>query len=468
LPRIEPSSNNSYDLIVVGSGPAGQKAAICGAKLRKKVAVIERKRTIGGVCVHTGTIPSKTFREAILYLSGLRQRTFYGRGYALKENISMQDLIFRADAVMAREIEVIKAQLRRNRVTVFEGNARFVDAHTMEVASDDGFTMLRGDNFVIACGTRPAHDAEIPIDGKRIFDSDQVHELQELPRELIVVGAGIIGLEYASMFAALGVKVTLLDQRPTILDFVDREIVESLCFQLRQLGTVFRLGEKVVSVGFDRDRDRVFAKLESGKTVHGAALLYAVGRQANSDQLGLQSIGLVPGDRGKLSVDQNFQTSIPHIYAAGDVIGFPALASTSMEQGRLACCHIFGISGSVAPNLIPYGVYTIPEISMVGATEEQLTRDKVAYEVGIARYAELAKGQMLGDDQGFLKLIFDPASLKLLGVHIIGDRAAEIVHVGQAVLSFRGTIEYFRDIVFNYPTLAEAFKVAALDGLNKL
>ena len=244
MPSIEPSSNNSYELIVVGSGPAGQKAAICAAKMRKKVAVIERKRTIGGVCVHTGTIPSKTFREAILYLSGLRQRTFYGRGYALKENICMQDLIFRSDAVMAREIEVIKSQLRRNRVTVFEGNARFVDAHTMEVASDDGVTMLRGDNFVIACGTRPAHDAEIPIDGKRIFDSDQVHDLQELPRELIVVGAGIIGLEYASMFAALGVKVTLLDQRPTVLDFVDREIVESLCFQLRQLGTVLSLGRE--------------------------------------------------------------------------------------------------------------------------------------------------------------------------------------------------------------------------------
>ncbi|MDR3747874.1 MAG: Si-specific NAD(P)(+) transhydrogenase [Acidobacteriota bacterium] len=462
------SSNNFYDLIVVGSGPAGQKAAICAAKLRKKVAVVERTRAIGGVCVHTGTIPSKVFREAILYLSGLRQRAFYGRGYALKDNISMQDLIFRADAVMAREVEVIKAQLRRNRVTVYEGNARFLDAHTMEVADDAGFTVLQGANFVIACGTRPTHDARIPIDGQRIFDTDQVHGLQELPRELIVVGAGIIGLEYASMFAALGVKVTLLDQRPTVLDFADREIVESLCFQLRQLGTVFRLGEKVVSVGFDAERDRVFAKLESGKAVHGAALLYAVGRQANSDRLNLEAIGLVPDGRGKLIVDETFRTSVPHVSAAGDVIGFPALASTSMEQGRLASSHIFGIASNIPPNLIPYGVYTIPEISMVGATEEQLTRDKIPYEVGIARYAELAKGQMLGDDQGFLKLIFDPTTLKVLGVHIIGDRAAEIVHIGQAVLALGGTIEYFRDTVFNYPTLAEAFKVAALDGLNKL
>ncbi len=464
----ESTDNNVYDLVVIGSGPAGQKAAICAAKMRKKVAIIERKRTIGGVCVHTGTIPSKTFREAILYLSGLRQRTFYGRGYALKENISMRDLVFRADSVMAREIEVIKAQLRRNRVTVFEGDARFVDAHSVEIGNDDGYTLVRSKYFVIACGTRPAHDAQIPIDGQRIFDSDQVHELQELPRELVVVGAGIIGLEYASMFAALGVKVTLLDQRATLLDFVDREIVESLCFQLRQLGTVFRLGEKVVSVGFDGDRERIFAKLESGKTVNGQALLYAVGRQANSDQLNLEALGLVPDGRGKIVVNENFQTAIPYVYAAGDVIGFPALASTSMEQGRLASCHIFGVQGNIPPNLIPYGVYTIPEVSMVGATEEQLTAGKIPYETGIARYAELAKGQMLGDDQGFLKLIFDPGSLKLLGVHIIGERAAEIVHIGQAVLALGGTIEYFRDAVFNYPTLAEAFKVAALDGLNKL
>jgi len=461
-------SNNTYDLIVIGSGPAGQKAAICAAKMRKKVAVIERKRTIGGVCVHTGTIPSKTFREAVLYLSGLRQRTFYGRGYAVKDQIAMQDLVFRSDMVMGREIEVIKSQLRRNRVTVYEGNGRFLDDRTIEVSSEEGYTTLRGNYFVIACGTRPAHDADIPIDGKRIFDSDQVHELQELPRELIVVGAGIIGLEYASMFAALGVKVTLLDQRPILLDFADREIVESLCFQLRQLGTVFRLGEKVVSVGFDEERDRVFAKLESGKTVHGAALLYAVGRRANSDLLNIEAAGVVPDGRGKLIVDENFCTAVPHIYAAGDVIGFPALASTSMEQGRLASSHIFGRAMNIPANLIPYGIYTIPEISMVGATEEQLTRDKIPYEIGIARYAELAKGQMLGDDQGFLKLIFDPASLKLLGVHVIGERAAEIVHIGQAVIALGGTIEYFRDTVFNYPTLAEAFKVAALDGLNKL
>jgi len=459
---------NCYDLVVIGSGPAGQKGAICAAKLRKKVAIIDRKRTIGGVCVHTGTIPSKTLREAVLYLSGFRQRSFYGRGYVLKDRIAMSDLIFRAQAVMAREVEVIKAQLRRNYVNTLEGEARFIDPHTIEIKSEEGVQLVRGENILIACGTRPAHVDNIPIDGKRIFDSDQLHCIEEVPRELVIVGAGIIGLEYASMFAALSVKVTLLDQRPSLLDFVDREMIESLCFQLRQLGTVFRLGEKVVSVGFDAERDRVFAKLESGKNVHGQALLFTIGRQANSDLLNVAAAGVTPDERGKILVNDNFQTTVPHIYAAGDVIGFPALASTSMEQGRLASCHMFGKPSKMTANLIPYGIYSIPEISMVGQTEEDLTRTKTPYEVGLARYSELAKGQMLGDEHGLLKLLFDPTSLKLLGVHVIGDRAAEIVHIGQAVLTMGGTIEYFRDTVFNYPTLAEAYKVAALDGLNKI
>jgi len=459
---------NEYDLVVIGSGPAGQKGAICAAKMRKKVAIIDRKKSVGGVCVHTGTIPSKTLREAVLYLSGFRQRTFYGRGYALKDRIAMSDLIFRAESVMAREVEVIKSQLRRNYVTILDGDARFLDPNTLEVRNDEGAQLVRGQHILIACGTRPAHSADIPVDGKRIFDSDQVHCLEEIPRDLIVVGAGIIGLEYASMFATLGVKVTLLDQRPILLNFVDREIVESLCFQLRQLGTVFRLGEKVVSVGCDEERNRVFAKLASGKNVHGQGLLYTIGRQANGDLLNLESTGLSAESRGKLSVNEYFQTTVPHIYAAGDVIGFPALASTSMEQGRLASCHMFGKPGKMPPNLIPYGIYTIPEISMVGQTEEQLTKENINYEVGLARYAELAKGQMLGDDQGLLKLVFDPDTLKLLGVHAIGDRAAEIIHIGQVVLTLGANIEYFRDAVFNYPTLAEAYKVAALDGLNKL
>jgi NAD(P) transhydrogenase len=339
---------------------------------------------------------------------------------------------------------------------------------TVEIVSEDGVQQVRAEKILIACGTRPAHIDGIPVDGQRIFDSDQVHTLYEIPRELIVVGAGIIGLEYASMFTALGVKVTVIDQRPTMLDFVDREIIESLCYQLRQLGTVFRLGEKVVNVGVDNDRDKVFALLESGKKIRGQALLYTIGRIANSDKLKLEAVGLTADARGKLSVNEHFQTVVSHIYAAGDVIGFPSLASTSMEQGRLAGCHMFGKPSRMLPDRIPYGIYTIPEISMVGATEEELTRNKTPYESGLARYSELAKGQMLGDDQGLLKILFDPESLKLLGVHIIGERAAEIIHIGQAVLALSATIEYFRDTVFNYPTLAEAYKVAALDGLNKL
>ena len=459
---------NEYDLVVIGSGPAGQKGAICAAKMRKKVAIIDRERFIGGVCVHTGTIPSKMLREAILYLSGFRQRTFYGRGYVVKDRIAMSDLVFRAQSVMSREVEVIKAQLRRNYVTTFVGDARFKDPHTIEIHNEDGVQLVHAEHTLIACGTRPAHSDDILIDGKRIFDSDQVNSLEEVPRELIVVGAGIIGVEYASMFATLGVKVTLLDLRPSLLEFVDHEIIESLSYQLRQLGTVFRLGEKVVQVGLDKERDCVFAKLESGKMVRGQNLLYTIGRQANSDQLNIEAAGLTADSRGKLSVSENFQTSVPHIYAAGDVIGFPALASTAMEQGRLAACHMFDRPGKMMSHLIPYGIYAIPEISMVGATEEELTRQKAPYEIGLARYTELAKGQMLGDENGLLKILFDPNTLKLLGVHIIGDRAAEIIHIGQAVLTMGATIEYFRDTVFNYPTLAEAYKVAALDGLNKI
>ncbi len=463
-----PTNGYDYDLVVLGSGPAGQKGAICAAKLRKKVAIVEKKWELGGVCVHSGTIPSKTLREAVLYLSGFRERTFYGKNYQLKDHVNMEDLTFRVDAVIKRETEVIQAQLHRNNVTPIEGYGRFLDPHTLEVESADGLKKVTADNFLISTGTRPASDTHYQIDGQHIFNSDQLLSLTQVPRELVVVGAGVIGLEYASMLAALGVKITLLDARPTILDFIDREIMDSLQFQLRQLGMVFRLGEKVMTCCYDAERGRVVASLDSGKKVHGDGLLFTVGRQGNTDKLNLESVGLKPADRGKIEVNDTFQTAVPNIYAAGDVIGFPALASTSMEQGRIASCNMFGVPAHMRPQFFPYGIYTIPEISICGQTEEQLTKDKVPYEVGIARYGEIAKGQMLGDEHGMLKLLFHPESLKLLGVHIIGERAAEIVHIGQAVLSFGGTIEYFRDTVFNYPTMAEAFKVAALDGLNKL
>jgi NAD(P) transhydrogenase len=457
----------AYDLVVIGSGPAGQKGAIAAAKLGKKVAIVDRKEMVGGVCIHTGTIPSKTLREAILYLSGFRERSFYGRDYAVKDEISVSDLGFRVQMVMSREVEVIRAQLKRNRVELVPGTARFVDSHALEIQGVAGTTRLTADHILIACGTRPAHSPTVPLDGKRVIDADQLINIERFPRELIVVGAGVIGLEYASMMTALNIKVTIIEQRPTILDFVDREIIESLDYFMRQRGAVFRLGEKLVSVEVD-EKDRVVANLDSGKRVHGDALLYTVGRRTNADLLNLEAAGLAADDRGRIPVNDFFQTSVPHIYAAGDVIGFPALASTSMEQGRLSSCHMFGAYCHSKKEAIPYGIYTIPEISVVGRTEEELTAARVPYEIGVSRFEELAKGQMLGTEVGMLKILFDPKTLKLLGVHTIGESAAEIVHIGQAVLALGGTIEYFRDTVFNYPTFAEAYKVAGLDGLNRL
>jgi NAD(P) transhydrogenase len=461
-------NEQQFDLIVIGSGPAGQKGAICAAKLRKRVAVIDRTLMMGGVCVHTGTIPSKSVREAIFQLTGNAVKSFYGNNYRSNRDISLHDLSFRVQSIVARETEVIRSQLKRNGVTIFQGAAQFADSHTIEIEGDAEKATVRGDHILIACGTRPARSPDIPFDGKRILDTDEINSLDTLPRELIVVGAGVVGLEYASFLAAMGVEVTLVDQRPTILDFVDREIVEALAYHLRQMNTTFRLGEKVTRAGIDPQRDRVFAELESGKKIQADGLLYAVGRQANGDRLRLELAGLQPDPRGKITVNRYFQTDVPHIYAAGDVIGFPALASTSMEQGRLSSCHMFGLPCESMPELFPYGIYTIPEISLVGQTEEKLTADKVPYEVGIAKYNELAKSMMLGDETGMLKLLFDRNTRKLLGVHAIGQRATEIIHIGQAVLAHGGSIEYFRDTVFNYPTLAEAYKVAALDGLNKL
>jgi NAD(P) transhydrogenase len=462
-------SLSEYDLIVIGSGPAGQKGAIAAAKARKRVAIIDRTVMIGGVSVHTGTIPSKTVREAIFQLTGSAVKTLYGNGsQGGRLDISVQDVSSRVNAIVARETEVIRAQLSRNGIAIHQGTAHFLDPHTVEVQDDGEGIKLKAAKILIACGTRPAHSPDIPFDNRRIVDTDHLAELDGLPKEIIVVGAGVVGLEYASFMAALGAEVTLIDQRPVVLDFVDRQIVEALSYHLRQLGVTFRLGEKVTHVGIDPARDRVFAQLESRKKVQGGALVYAVGRQANGDRLGLEAAGLAADSRGRLKVNQFFQTEVPHIYAAGDIIGFPALASTSMEQGRLAACHMFGIPFEHLPDLLPYGIYTIPEVSMVGQTEETLTSNKVPYEVGIAKYSELAKSMMLGDEAGMLKLLFDPETHKLLGVHALGQRATEIIHIGQAVLFYGGSVEYFRDTVFNYPTLAEAYKVAALDGLNKL
>jgi len=461
-------ANQEFDLVVIGSGPAGQKGAIAAAKIRKNVAIVDRPIMIGGVSVHKGTIPSKTLREGIMQLIAFTDRSIYGRDYRISGMVSVRDLAFRVQTIINRETEVVMSQLRRNGVSVYEGTARFLDPHTIEVSSDNGTQLLKTDFTLIACGTRPAHSPKITFDGQRIFDADQFINITKVPREAIVVGAGVVGLEYGSFLTALGSEVTLVDQRPVILDFVDHEIREALMYHLRRNGAVFRLGEMATSVGIDEQRDQVYAELESGKRIHGDNLLYAVGRQPNSDLLSLENAGLKTDQWGRIDVNESFQTPVDHIYAAGDIIGFPALASTSMEQGRLATSHMFGIPIENYPESFPYGIYTIPEISMVGATEEKLTAAKVPYEIGIARYSELAKSMMLGDEDGMLKLIFDRNTLKLLGVHCIGERATEIIHIGQAVLALGGTIKYFRDTVFNYPTLAEAYKVAAFDGLNRL
>jgi NAD(P) transhydrogenase len=456
-----------YDLVVIGSGPAGQKGAIAAAKLGKRVAVVDRLDMVGGVCIHGGTVPSKTLREAILHLTGFRHRSFYGSDYVVRNRISIRDLAVRVAQVTEREISVVKDQLRRNDIEFFSGIARFVDPHTLEVEGLDQIHVVRGNNFLIACGTRPARHPDIPFDGKQILASDQFFQMDDIPKDLIIVGGGVIGLEFASMLAALNVVITLIEQRGAVLDFVDAEISEALCYHMRRQGAIFRLGEKVTNVERDA-KGRVIANLDSGKRIHGDALLYAVGRQANTDLIGLEAAGLTSGPRGKLVVDKNFQTAVPHIYAAGDVIGFPSLASTSMEQGRLASCHLFGAPAQASQGSLPYGIYTIPEISMVGETELSLTNARIPFEVGIAKYEELAKAQIVGDQTGMLKILFHPDTRKILGVHAIGESATEIIHIGQAVMALGGTMDYFRETVFNYPTFAEAYKVAGLNGLNKL
>ncbi len=455
-----------FDLVVIGSGPAGQRGAIAAAKAGKRVVMVDRRTMMGGGSLHRATIPSKTMREVVMHVAGLHQRPFYGRDFA-PQDASMTDLPWRVQTVIEREQHVVHGHLIRNGVLLADGHARFVGPHAVQVVNEHHEYELTADHVLVATGSVPAHSPAIPVDGQRVFDTDAMPFLQQIPRELIVVGASVIGLEYASMIAALNRRVTIIDQRSVVLEFADDEIVESLCYQLRRRGAIFRLSERVTSVRRD-DRDHVVASLESGKTVHGDVLLYAVGRQAHTAHLNLTAAGLDVDERGRLKVNERFETDVPHIAAAGDVIGFPALASSSMEQGRLAVAHMFGLGGVSSAAPLPYGIYTIPEISMVGKTEQQLTTDKVRYEVGVARYEDLAKGQMIGDDAGFLKVLFDPHTLRVLGVHIIGTGAAELIHIGQTLIATGGTLDVWRDAAFNHPTLAEAYKVAALNGFNRL
>jgi NAD(P) transhydrogenase len=456
-----------FDLLVIGSGPGGQKAAIAAAKLGRRVAIVERRDMLGGVCLNTGTIPSKTLREAVLYLTGLDQREMYGQSYRVKDEITIADLAARTHHVVGREIDVVRSQLSRNRVAILTGTATFVDPHEVQVGDGDGRVQrATAEKFVIATGTRPARPASVAFDERTVIDSDGIANLEQVPRSMVVAGAGVIGIEYASMFAALGTKVTVVEQRDSMLEFCDLEVVEALKYHLRDLAVTFRFGETVASV--EPRPGGATATLASGKIIPADTVMYSAGRQGVSDDLGLPAAGLTCDQRGRIAVDEFFRTAAPHIYAVGDVIGFPALAATSMEQGRLAAHHACGEPLGTTGQFQPIGIYSIPEISFIGQTEDQLTHANVPFEVGVSRYRELARGQIIGDSYGVLKLLVSLEDRKLLGVHVFGTGATELVHIGQAVMGCHGTVDYLVDAVFNYPTLAESYKVAALDATNKM
>ncbi len=455
-----------YDMLVIGSGPAGQKAAIQATKAGKKAGIIERREVVGGICTNSGTIPSKSLREAVLFLSGFRQRNVYGASFRVKSDITLEDLSFRCQHVIKAEQEVIQSQLARNHVDFINGTASFTDPHRVAIVHGEARAQYSADHFVIACGTEPAHPPEIPFDGETVIDSDCLLTLKQLPKGLTIVGGGVIGCEYACILATLGIPVTLVERRPRLLEFVDTEIIEALQYHMRQIGVTLRFNEEVVGVEKTADKS-VTIRLKSGKQVRAPLLLYSVGRVGATKSLGLEGIGIETDERGRIKVNDNFQTTLPHIYAVGDVVGFPSLASTSMQQGRHAACHAFSIRCETTNLLLPYGIYSIPEISMVGRNEEELTRDGVPYEAGISRYREIARGQLIGDTVGMLKLLFHSETRELLGVHGIGEGVTELIHIGQAVMAFGGKLDYFVDTVFNYPTLAECYKVAALAALNK-
>lgn len=472
---VSPNGGKVFDLCVIGSGPAGQKCAIQAAKIGKRVCVVEQRAVLGGVAVNTGTIPSKALREAIVRALDRGGTLSRGESTGVR-GITFAKLLGSTNQVVNAEVEMIRGHLDANGIEVRTGKGSFRDANTIEVTGDHTTSVVRAEKVLLAVGTQPAEAKGIGFDGLRVVSSDQLLDMPSLPRSMIVVGGGVIGTEYASMLQELGIRVTLIEGRPRLLDFVDAEIVEALQYHLRQAGATLRLGEKVVKLRLvDKDGEPgrvgdegVEAFLESGKMLRADALLYCVGRQGCTDGLNLEAAGLTSDDRGRIEVDAQYRTKVPHIYAAGDVIGFPALASTSMEQGRLAACNMFGVRCEVNPAPLPYGIYAIPEISMVGWTEERLTKEGIPYEAGVAQYKEIARGQLLEDEIGMLKLLVHQESRTILGVHAIGTGATELIHIGQAVMAFNGKVDYFINNVFNYPTLAEAYKVAALNGLNKL
>ncbi len=431
--------------------------------------MVEQGRRVGGVSVHSGTIPSKTLRETVLNLSGWRERGFYGRAYRVKQDISAEDLRTRLTITLNHEVEVLEHQFGRNRVTTLMGVARFTGPHEIEVCCAEGEShVFTADRFLVAVGTKPHRPDSIPFDGRKVMDSDEVLDLTELPRSLTVIGAGVIGIEYATIFSALDVQVTLVDGRKTVLDFIDRELIEDFLHQLRDRGVVLRLGCSVERIE-KGEAGGCTVHLENGRMVRSEQVLYAAGRYGATESLGLEACVLGADERGRLEVDKTtFQTAVPHIYAAGDVIGFPSLASTSMEQGRIAACHACSEAAHAPPEYFPYGIYSVPEISTVGMSEEEVQTRAIPYECGVARFRETSRGQIMGLDAGMMKMIFSLKTRRLLGCHIVGEGATELIHIGQAVLNLKGTLDYFVENTFNYPTLAEAYKIAALDAWNRM
>ncbi len=456
----------SFELIVIGSGPAGQKAAVAAAKAGRRVLVVERGGEVGGVCVHTGTIPSKALREAVVVLTGVRARGVNGLRIEMDDRLGVEDLISHTAAIVATETRVVREQMARNGITLIRGEASFVSDRSVSVATSSGERVFTTDRIVIAVGTEPVRPPVIPFDDLRVFDSSTILGLSRLPKRMLIVGAGVIGVEYACIFANLGVSVDMTDRRRQLLNFVDRELAAALADRMRDKGVRLRMGEDIADI--ETTTPFLTVTLSSGQRLETDAILYVQGRVSATGALHLERAGLAAGKGGQLAVNANYQTAVPHIYAVGDVIGFPSLASTSMEQGRIAGSHAFGIPVESFPDLLPFGIYTIPEISMVGRSEEQLLADGVPFAAGRAHYREIARGHLVGDHDGLLKILFDPDTRKLLGVHALGNGATELIHIGQAVIAFGGTIDYFVASVFNYPTFAECYRVAALDGINRL
>jgi NAD(P) transhydrogenase len=456
-----------YDLIVIGSGPAGEKGAEQAAQFGKHVALIERSEYLGGAGINTGTVPSKTLRETALFFAGLKQRNLYGIDYSLKGGLSVREFMHREHIVVRNERRQVTDKIQAHGIVQFHGEAKFKDEHTLLVANSRGEKALKGDLILVATGSSPFRSPDIPFDGTLIYDSDTLLQMRQIPKTMVVLGGGVIGVEYASIFAALGVHVTLIETKERILPFVDTEIMERLMRQLEGIGVAFVLNESMKAV--EAGDEHVRMTLEKAGQQEFDIALIAAGRESNVKNLGLEEIGVKLGNRGLILVNEKYQTSVPNVYAAGDVIGFPALAATSMEQARVAMIHAFGKDHEerLSP-VLPFAVYAIPEVSMVGKTEDECKAGNIPHVVGRGFYEDNARGQIIGDMSGMIKLIFSPTDKKLLGVHIIGEQAAELIHIGSQAMMANGDVGEFIHAVYNYPTLSDLYKAAAHDGVDRL